>query len=310
MPDFDLSIIIVSWNVRDLLVACLDSIRTNVPEPDRIEVIVVDSGSSDGSPALIEARYPWVRLLAQPQNIGFTVANNMGLREAHGRHLMLLNPDTEIIGDALVQMIAYLDHHPDVGIAGPHTLNRDGTTQSSKRRFPTFMTGIFESTWLQPYAPRGLLDRFYARDIPNEATADVDWVQGSALMIRREVYTAIGGLDERIVMYSEETDWCRRAKNAGWRVVYVGSARIVHYGGKSTEQANARSQIYFQRSKLYYFRKHHGIVVAGFLRVFLLFSYMQQTLAEAIKGLLGHKRTLRQDRVRIYWQVIRALVTG
>jgi GT2 family glycosyltransferase len=307
---FDLSIVIVNWNVRDLLGACLDSIRANVPNPERIEVIVVDSGSTDGSPALLQTRYPWVQLLAQTQNIGFTIANNIGLAAAHGRHLMLLNPDTEVVGDALMQMIDYLDSHSDVGIVGPHTLNADGSTQSTKRRFPTFLTGVFESTWLQPFAPRGLLDRFYTNDIPAESIADVDWVQGSALMIRREVYAAIGGLDERIVMYSEETDWCKRTKNAGWQVVYLGSARIIHYGGKSTEQVTARSQIHFQQSKLYYFRKHHGVLVALILRGLLLLSYAQQTAAEAIKGLIGHKRALRRDRVRIYWQVIRALVTG
>ncbi len=262
---------------------------------------------------MIGANYAWVRLLAQADNIGFTAANNLGLAAAAGRHMMLLNPDTEVIDDALAQLVAYLDAHPDVGIVGPHTLNTDGTFQSTKRRFPTLITALFESTWLQPLAPRPVrnqLDRFYTADIPSDATADVDWMQGSALMIRRAAYDQIGGLDAHYIMYSEEVDWCKRAKNAGWRVVYVGSALIIHHGGKSSEQVTARRHIHFQQSKLYYFRKHHGALSAALLRAFLLISYGQQLFMEALKAALGHKRALRRERVQVYRQVIRALVSG
>src|SRR5262249_29582496 len=144
---------------------------------------------------------------------------------------------------------------------GPRTLNADGTTQSSRRRFPTLGVGFLESTWLQSYAPQGVMRRYYVSDAEDDATVDVDWVQGSALMARREVYDQIGGLDDGYVMYSEELDWCKRAKLAGWRVVYLGSAQIMHYGGKSSEQVTARSHIHFQESKLRYFRKYHGWLV-------------------------------------------------
>lgn len=304
MPD--LSIVIVSWNVRDLLAACLDSIRANTGQL-AIEVIVVESGSSDDSLSMLQTGYPWVRVLPQTRNVGFTVGNNIGLAAATGHLLMLLNPDTEIIGNALLQMTAYLNTHPAIGVVGPRTLNSDGTTQSTKRRFPTLLTAVFESTWLQPFAPRHVLDRFYAADISDEATADVDWMQGSALMFRREVYEQIGGLDEHFVMFSEEVDFCKRIKDAGWRAVYLGGARIVHHGGKSTEQAGTRKQIYFQQSKLRYFRKHHGPFFAALLRLFLMLSYGQQLVAEWLKATLGHKRTMRQERVRVYWQVLRAL---
>jgi GT2 family glycosyltransferase len=220
---------------------------------------------------------------------------------------MLLNPDTEIVGDALVQMVRYLDDHADVGIIGPHTLNSDGSTQSSRRRFPTFVTAIFESTWLQGYAPRRVLDRFYVRDIADTDTADVDWVQGSALMARREVYAQLGGLDPQYVMFSEELDWCKRTRDHGWRVVYLGNADIIHHGGKSTEQVAASKHIYFQQSKIRYFRKFHGPIVAFILRLFLVASYAQQLLLEGTKGVLGLSRSLRRERVSIYWQVIRSL---
>lgn len=299
----DLSIIIVSWNVAELLAACLDSIYAGLGEL-QAEVIVVDSGSSDPTVSMIRSKYPQVTLIEHGEN--YTHANNLGLAQATGRHLLLLNPDTEIIGDALARMVAYLDENPAIGIVGPYTRNDDGSYQSTRRRFPTPATAFFESTWLQAYAPKNLLDHFYVNDTPPDQTMEVDWVQGSALMARRTVYEQIGGLDEGYVMYSEELDWCKRAKDAGWRVVFLAEAQITHYGGRSSEQVVARRQILFQQSKLRYFRKYHGALVAQSLRVFLLLSYLAQLAVEWVKGLLGHKRALRQERVRQYWQVLRS----
>ncbi len=314
----DLSIIIVSWNVADLLAACLESIQAGpvyvVPPGERpapgqerltVEIIVVDSGSTDHTAEVLR-RFPAVRVLAQAENVGFTRGNNLGLRAARGRYLMLLNPDTRVIGDALPTLAGYLDAHPEVGIVGPHTLNPDGSTQSTRRRFPTFLTALFESTWLQPYAPPGVLRRYYVSDRPDDGVFQVDWMQGSALMARREVYEQIGGLDERFVMYSEEMDWCRRAKDAGWQVVYVGTAHIVHHGGKSTDQVVARRHIYFQQSKVRYFYKHHGRLAGEALRFFLLGNYAWQWALEWLKGRLGHKPALRRERTAAYREVLRS----
>lgn len=300
----DVSVVIVSWNVADLLMACLESLY-RTPSRYTFEVLIVDSASTDDTVARVRARFPQVRLFALRENVGFTKGNNIALREARGRHLFLLNPDTEVLGNALDVLVAYMDAHPDVGIAGPHTLNTDGTTQSTRRRFPTLAVGFYESTWLQPYAPRPLLAHYYAQDVADDAIADVDWVQGSALLARRDVYDALGGLDEGYVMYCEELDWCKQAKGAGWRVVYVGTAHIVHHGGRSSEQVGARKHIMFQTSKLRYFRKHHGALAAGALRAFLWLSYAWQLGLEGIKWMLGHKRALRAERVRTYWQVLR-----
>jgi len=303
----DLSLIIVSWNVAQWLAECLTSIyRSAADSTLELEVIVVDSASTDGTVDMLRARFPAVKLLAQEENLGFVRCNNLGLQLARGRYLMLLNPDTRILGDALQRLLRELEAHPQVGIVGPRTLNSDGSTQSTRRRFPTLLTAFFESTWLQPWAPRGLLRRYRVGERPDEGCFEVDWVQGSALMLRREVYEDIGGLDPGYVMYSEELDWCRRAQAAGHRVRYVGSARIMHHGGRSSEQVLARRQIHFQQSKLRYFRLWHGWWSAQLLRAFLLLLYGQQLLLEAAKGLAGHKPPLRQQRVRAYWQVLRS----
>ena len=309
----DVSIIIVSWNVAELLCQCLESIlngQVALNQPDGtkpvVEIIVVDSASHDNTVQRVRDEFPGVKLLAQAENVGFTRGNNIGLAEAQGRHLLLLNPDTKIIADAIPQMINYLDSNPDVGIVGPHTLNDDGTTQSSRRRFHTKSIAFWESTWLQPVAPKKMLDDFYITDEPDDAVLDVDWMQGSCLMARREVYEQIGGLDTGYVMFFEETDWCKQAKDAGWRNVYLGTAQIIHYGGKSTEQAGAWKHIHFQQSKLRYFRKYHGKNFARILRVFLLFNYLWQLGLEGAKALIGHKREIRQQRVQTYMQVLRS----
>jgi N-acetylglucosaminyl-diphospho-decaprenol L-rhamnosyltransferase len=310
----DLSIIIVSWNVAALLEQCLKSIESSLAAPSpypqpKTEVIVVDSASHDETVARTQAGFPWVKVLAQSENVGFTRGNNIGLEAAQGQYLFLLNPDTEIIGDALARLVAYMNANPKVGIIGPHTLNTDGTTQSSRRRFLTPGLAFFESTWLQGYAPKEWLDDFYVTEALDTAVLEVDWVQGSAIMARRKVYEQIGGLDTGYVMYSEEMDWCKRAKDKGWSVVYYGQAQITHHGGKSTEQAGANKHIYFQESKLRYLRKYHGYRTALIMRIFLLLSYFWQIAVEGVKTIISPKRTMRPERlkrIQTYWRVLRS----
>lgn len=301
-----LSIIIVNWNVQELLDRCLASIVASDLEMDDLELVVVDSASRDGSVAMVREKYPAVRLLPQVENVGFTRGNNIGLTQANGDFLLLLNPDTEVKRDALGIMLDYLMANPAVGIVGPHTLNSDGSHQSTRRRFPTLMTGVFESTWLAAAAPTGVERDYRMLETHDDDIIMVDWVQGSALMLRRELYRDIGGLDEAYVMYSEELDYCRRAKSASWQVAYHGRAIITHHGGKSSEQIAAQSLIHFHTSKLRYFRKHHGLRHYTLLRAVLLLQFAWQLALEAVKGALGHKRELRAERVRQYWQVLQS----
>ncbi|MCB0035286.1 MAG: glycosyltransferase family 2 protein, partial [Anaerolineales bacterium] len=245
-------------------------------------------------------------LIACDENVGFPRGNNMGMAQASGRYVLLLNPDTVVMGDALPTAVSYLEQHPDVGIVGAQLLNGDGSVQSSRRRFPTVMTGVFESTWLQPYAPQRLLRDYYVEDVADDTTADVDWVMGAFMLTRPEVVAQVGGMDEAYFMYSEELDWCKRIKTAGWRVVYYPDAKIIHYQGKSSEQASILRHINFNRAKLRYFRKYHGRAAAAFLRLVIGGNFVGQLLLEATKGILGHRRELRWQRVRAYWQVLRS----
>ena len=168
------------------------------------------------------------------------------------------------------------------------------------------LTAFCESTWLEGYAPRRLLERYYVLDQPDDAVQDVDWVTGAAMMARREAIAQVGPMDAGFFMYSEELDWCRRFREAGWRVVYLPTAQIVHHVGKSSEQVVAARHIHFQTSKVRYFRKYHGPLVAETLRLFLLGNYVWQLGLEGTKWLLGHRRPLRAERIAAYRQVLQS----
>ena len=300
----DLSVVIVSWNVRDLLRDCLQSVVEDIQNLDG-EIIVVDAASTDGTVEMVAQDFPNIQLITPGENVGFSKGNNIGLRASQGRHVLVLNPDTVILGDALKQMVEFLDQHSEVGVVGPQLLNDDGTVQSSRRRFPTVMTGIFESTWLEAIAPKRLLDGYYIRDRSDTEMQQVDWVQGAACTVRREVIEEVGLMDEAFFMYSEEMDWQKRINEAGWKVFYHPEAQIVHLGGKSSEQVVAQRHIYFQTSKVRYFQKHHGQMAGALIRAVVLMNYVWQLILEAAKGLVGHKRELRKERIRAYWQVLR-----
>lgn len=306
----DISIILVSWNVRDLLRQCLGSVnnqQSTLLGPPSAEIIVVDNASTDSTVQMLRDEFPAVRVIANSQNVGFTRGNNQALAQARGRYLFLLNPDTELAPNTLAKLTAYMDTHPRVGIVGPKLFYGDGSVQSSRRRFPSLATAFLESTKLQDWFPRNhALTTYYMLDTTDDETLQVDWVNGSAMFVRRELYEQIGGLDEQFFMYSEELDWCYRAKQAGWQVVYLPDARVTHYEGKSSEQAVAARDIYFHSSKVSYFRKYRGALVAECLRQFLLLTFVYQIVEEGLKWLLGHKRSLRAQRVRAYSQVLKS----
>jgi hypothetical protein len=304
----DLSVVIVNWNVRELLRGCLKSVLTSKQLGGlAMEVIVVDNASSDGSVEMIRREFSEVKLIANERNLGFTGGNNQGIAASRGRYILLLNPDTEVIGDALVEMVKYMDANPDVGALGPKLLNPDGSVQSSRRRFPTPATAFLESTFLQWWFPRNRAVRLYhILDRSDDETQEVDWVTGACILIRREAIEEVGLLDAGFFMYSEELDWCRRARGKGWKVVYLPKAKVIHYGARSSEQVKPFQHIQFQRSKIRYFRKYHGRSFALLLRLFLLAMYAYLLLLEAAKWLVGHKRLMRRDRVKAYFKVLRS----
>ncbi len=335
----DLSIIIVSWNVWDLLRACLHSIEqasrsyaqpseisAGVParvrafgpddHPRLLEVIVVDNASSDASAELAPARFPWVHLVRSQTNLGFTAGNNLGYAASRGDFVYFLNPDTELIysrlsGDSLALLFAAICDDTTVGLVGPQLRYPDNRLQSSRRRFPKPLTGFFESTWLGRLWPNNpWARRLHMAGWPADYRQDVDWVVGAAMLARRSALEAVrvpncrGPFDESFFMYSEELDLCRRLKQAGWRIVYVPEALVIHYEGRSSEQVTAARHIHFNASKVRYYEKYFGPRWAAVLRRYLLWEFHWQLWEEQVKRLAGHKRTLRTQRIVAYKQVI------
>ncbi len=307
MREPDLSILIVSWNVRALLLACLDALPQAVGDEFSYEVIVVDNASTDGTVDAVRQTLPHVRIIANKENRGFTGGNNQALAAARGRYLLFLNPDTRPLPGSIAELIRYLEAHPQVGIVGPRLWYGDGRPQPNRRRFPTLLTLFTESTIIEHYLPRlPIFARFKMADRPDDRVQEVDWLVGAAMLARREVYEQIGPLDEGFFMYSEELDWCRRARAAGWRVVYDPAAEIIHYEGQSSQQVVARRDIAFFSSRVRYTRKYHGAFWAELLRMWLLATFGFQWLREGLKWLLGHKRELRAQRMAAYRQVLRS----
>ncbi|BCX02979.1 MAG: glycosyl transferase [Candidatus Roseilinea sp.] len=306
-----IAVLIVSWNVRELLRACLLSLQRYPATSHEQSIIVVDNASGDGTLEMLYRDFPEVCVVANPTNRGFTGGNNDGLRKIDSildpDFILLLNPDTEVTPGALDALLACAEAHPQAGVIGPQLRYPDGDVQSSRRRFPTFWTALFESTWLQPIAPRAVLDHYYVRDRRDDEACEVDWVVGAAMLVRREAYRQVGGLDEHnFFMYSEELDWCRRIKAAGWQVLYEPRARVVHHEGKSSAQVSAQRMIYFNTSKVRYFAKHHGRLQATALRLVLLGMFAWQWALEGAKWLAGHRRALRAERMRAYARVLRS----
>ncbi|MBI4493200.1 MAG: glycosyltransferase family 2 protein [Chloroflexi bacterium] len=336
----DVSAIIVNWNTAALLLRALDSLlgtggwRLTAGNEGRgvlrqtqdergtrgrgeacLEVIVVDNGSTDGSGELVRAAFPQVRLVANTHNRGFAAGVNQGLALARGRYLLLLNSDARLEPGSLAALVACLDNHPRVAVVGPRLLNPDGTSQSSRRRFPTLATAFLESTVLQRLWPaHPLLRRYYVLDRSDEETQAVDWLVGACLLVRQAAVEQVGPMDERFFMYSEELDWCRRFKAAGWEVVYVPRARVVHECGKSSERDVLARHIHFNESKCRYVGKHHGRLAEVALRLFLFGTFLFQLGEEGAKLALGHKPALRRGRMRTLLGVLRyqtpRLLTG
>ena len=274
------AVVIVSWNVRDDLRRCLESVVRDEP---RSTIVVVDNASRDGSVAMVRDEFPAVEVIENSENAGFSVANNQALRQLGAlgtggapmpvEYVLLLNPDTVVQTGAIGTLLGFLDANPGVGLAAPQLLYSDGTVQPTRRRFPSLATGFFESTWFQPLTPHRLLDHYYARDLPDDAIGEVDWVVGAALLVRREAYEQVGGFDEGYFMYSEELDWCGRIRAAGWKIQYVPDAKVVHLEGKSSRQVVGARAVSFQRSRLKYARSHFGQLAEAVVRGSLVLQY-------------------------------------
>jgi GT2 family glycosyltransferase len=254
----DVSAIIVNYKSYLELEACLASLRS---EPARdLEIIVVDHASSADELGRIQARNPAFIAAPTLDNPGFSAGVNAGARLASGRHLLVLNPDTQLKPGAIDAMVAYLDGHPDTAVIGARVEDPVGTVQRSARRFPTMLTGLSgRSSFFTRVWPGNPLSR---RDVLADASTDspreVDWVAGSCMAVRAAAFEQVGGMDERFFLYWEDADLCKRLRAVGWRTVYLPSAVVVHGVGRSRRHARSLSVRAFHGSAYLYFAKHRA----------------------------------------------------
>lgn len=251
------SIIIVSWNVRELLKKCLESIYRHRADLD-IEIIVIDNNSGDDTVDMIKQNFPEIKVIGNHNNLGFGAANNQGIKQSTGDYILLLNPDTEIRNNALRKTLDFIKTNDRAGIVGCKHLNPDLTLQPSVRRFPkplaiflilTKLAKIFP-TWPPIY-------KYLYKDFNYKQSQVVDQVNGSFMLIKKELLQEIGGFDENFFIWFEEVDLCRRAKKVLWEVWYFAQAEIIHHGGQSfKQQLTFKKQKLFFKSALYYFQKH------------------------------------------------------
>jgi len=283
MIPIDVSIVIVSFNTRDMLRECLLSIA-GAGSALQFQVIVVDNASTDGSPTMVEQEFPESVLIRSEVNLGFGPANNLAFQSALGRYVVLLNSDAFLSVGSLERSVAHMDANPKAGIGGGRLIGTDGTLQPSARMFPTVLNDLFVLSGLAARFPRsrffGRFDRTWADD---GEPSEVDWVPGAFSIIRATALADVGHFDPRFFLYYEEVDLCRRMKHKGYSVWYWPDVSVVHIGGESSRQvlsleiskAGAQLTLWRMRSMLLYYRKHHGLAVRFAMLMEILWYWMQ-----------------------------------
>lgn len=278
-----MSVVIVNYNVRDFLEQALQSVRRASRELS-VEVFVVDNNSVDGSVPMVRERFPEVTLIANEDNVGFGVANNMAINRSRGRYVLILNPDTIVQEDTFDHLVQFMDAHPEAGAAGCQILNPDGTfAPESRRSFPTPQVAFYRMTGLARFfskSPR--FGRYNMTFLPRDAVAEVDALSGSCMMVRREALLGsadaetpgVGLFDEDFFMYGEDLDLCYRIQQAGWKIYYTPGTQIIHYKGESTKKGEFRYVRLFYGAMVLFTQKHlkgrHSLLFAGILQAAIM----------------------------------------
>lgn len=253
----NLSIIIVNWNSVEFLRDCLASVYGSVRNIS-LEIVVVDNASYDGSAEMVRKEYPYVKFIQSPDNLGFAGANNLAVQNAEGRMLLFLNPDTELVGNVVENMLLWIDSAPQAGAVGPKILNSDRSLQTScVRAFPTILNEMFDADWLRVRYPKSQLWGTQAFQHDSEASV-VEAISGACFMMRRSVFLSLGGFNDDYFMYAEDTDLCFRAKKNGFTNYYIPWVSVIHHGGKSSGvQTESQFSSVMMKESLFLFMKRN-----------------------------------------------------
>lgn len=283
----DLSAIIVNWNTRQLVLESLQSLYRATGDFS-MEVFVVDNGSTDGSVEAIRTAFPRVILVENTKNIGFARANNAALHRARGKYFLLLNTDVILQGDAVAALLEFMEKTPQAGIVGAQLLNPDGSEQNSFDNFPTLLSEGINKSLLRMFFP----NRFPSKRLSFSSPAAVESVIGACMMVRKDAVDEVGPMDGDYFLFMEETDWCFRMRERGWKVYLIPQARAVHLQGGTAGRVKAQAKVEYYRSRYLFFRKNRSSFDVGVLGGMLLLKVSMSLLVHSIICLF----TLFQDR--------------
>ena len=250
-----------------------------------METLVVDNGSSDDTCKLVRLLFPWAQLITGHGNIGFASGNNLGLKAAQGRNFLILNPDTEIYPGTLKTLLDYADANINVGMIGPHLINMDGSLQHSTFRFPNIRQAAYG--FFEKLVPVNSVENGRYHHEAYRIEREVDHILGAAMLVKRHLWTQIGGFDDKYALYFEETDWCYRARQAGWKLAYIPTPTIMHYGAHTTSTSPERSSVLFARSQARFYRKNLGLfnyLVLKAIAFFGLLYWFARSSATLLRG--------------------------
>ncbi len=269
-----LSIVIVNYNGGNIIRECLSSVFSKVKNID-FEVIVSDNGSTDGSVETIKNEFPGIIIVKNGNNIGFAAANNEAVKSAHGEYVLLLNPDTLVLDKNISKLVEFMDKNSQAGACGPQILNSDMTMQRQcKRGWPTFRNSFFYYSGLWKFFPNSrkwkkITGGYFCLEKPDDQICEVDQLSGAALLVRRDIWKKLAGMDEKYIMYWDDTDLCFRIKSLGYKIFYVPQSKIMHYGGVGGAQLHAlRNMWYFHNGACIFYHRYLA------KKTFFVFNWM------------------------------------
>ena len=302
----DLSIVVVTYNSRDYVPGCLDSVSRAAGNFDH-EIIVVDNASQDGTPELVRQQFPNVRLFANRHNRGYAQGNNQGMAQSRGRYILLLNPDTVVRPGALLAMLQEMKRSPGTGLLGCRLLNADGSLQQSfgfevsfvNEAVRKFFFNLWEDHWFPPAG--WILKSLHARK------REVAWVKGTCMLLCRQAVFDAELMDENFFMYLEDADLSRRIRQLGWKVRYTPEAEVTHFGGGSTRSNPGKSAVEHRRSQLHYFKKHLGHTHLKALKFYLRLKMRKNILWLNVRQWIGWGSREQLAEQKLYLQEILSL---
>ena len=282
----NISVVIVSWNTKKFLIECLESLVSQ-EESNSMEIIVVDNASSDGSPEAVSDQFPIAKLIKNKSNLGFARANNIGIEHSTGDYICLINSDIKVLSKCTKQLYDYMNNNPSIGIIGPKIVNSNLFLQCSCRHFPSLWNNFCSAFGLNRIFPNSKIcsgeQMIYFK---HDRIERVDVIAGCFMMVRRKALEQVGYLDEQFFIYSEDIDWCKRFRDAGWEAIFFPDARAIHYGGASSSNAPIRFSVEQEKALLQYWAKHHSKPAQLTIFIIIILKHLVRLLSGSLLYLI------------------------